>query len=202
LGATPLSKLIEGLDKEAVAERETKFESKKGSAWIRVRASRERVPGETGLPRGRILVDCALESSFPPSRAAKRPPHTAEEVDEFLQMLSQESVSLACCEGFFQIPEERIPKRGFVGLMLDFSASVGKAEMNLTGATFDIQGHKPYEELRWKRTVTSGKNGEDRVEVEVRLTASPDADAVGGCLEQVAGTLSAGIEELVIEVGN
>ena len=88
------------------------------------------------------------------------------------------------------MPQDQLPKHGFVGVMLDISGSVGDAEMNLIGVTFKIKGRAPYDELRWRRRPISSDDSSKQQEVEVRIEAYPDdIDGIGGCLEKVAELL-------------
>jgi hypothetical protein len=195
----PLSKRIE--QQEGTKKLETRFASKVGAAWVRLQTFRKQASEDTKSLEGRFLIECQLESWFPPSQANRIPPNTTEEVGEYLQLCFQQKAEATCCEGLFLIPQDKIPKRGFVGLMLEISAGVGKAEMNLTGATFDIQGRAPYGELRWRRRTVSHAGKVDQEAVEVTIAAEPGAEESSSCLEDVSIMLSRGIQEFVIEGG-
>lgn len=201
LGENPLSELMEQ-HKDKVESRETSFDSEQGTAWLKVRFGRRRDSEERVQAQGRVLVDCAIASFLSPSQASRSPPNSVGEVQKILELCREQKASVACCEGLFVIPQDKLPKRGFVGLMLDISASVGDAEMNLMGATFEIKGRAPYDALRWRQRPITSEDPAERQEVEVTIEAYPDdIDGIGGCLEKVADILSTGIQELVIETG-
>jgi hypothetical protein len=201
LADTPLSKQI-AVPAYKPTWRETRFESRaKGAARIRVRAGHKKRPSDPNQPEGYMELECAIESLFPPSRRNEGLSSNAEEVKELWGLFVPQKTAWICCEGLFYIPQDKIPGRGIVGLMLDLSASVGKASVNLTGAAFDVQGREPYETVRWKRRATPEKEPPDRPELEVVITACPAGDGIIGVPEEVATVLSAGIEELILETG-
>jgi len=197
LSDSALCKLIEQSDKTIA--RETRFSSAQGPAWIRVAIDRIRKGSENCEPmHGRLQIDCKPESLFRPSRADEMPLNSIEEVQQFLEMFAEQNVSVNCCEAIFDIPQDKLPPRGFVELMLELSPSVGNAKMNLTGATFDIQGQSPFDELKWKWKPKRGKNETDHLEVVI--TASPATiNEIGGYPEVVASILFNGVRKLVIE---
>jgi len=203
LDDSPLSKRVKHQAKTA-KKPETRFVSKAGAAWIRLRMFQKQSTEdeESGSLEGGFLIECQLESWFPSSKSAASPPNTVEEVSEYLKLFFQQKATSTCCEGLFSIPQGKIPKRGFVGLMLALSAGVGKAEMDLTGATFSIQGRAPYKELRWRRRTIPGKKKTDGQVVDVTLAAELDTEEGCGCLEDVAVTLSNGIQEFVVDNGD
>jgi hypothetical protein len=83
--------------------------------------------------------------------------------------------------------------------LLDVSAGVGKARMNLIGASFDVQGYQPIEEVRWK--LRAHKCEDDVDELDLTISAFPDLNRFGGELEKVAQMLSEGVRELVVGTG-
>ena len=197
LDGSPLSEQI--AKQKTITKLETRFESNAGPTWIRLRTSQKHDSEDAKSLKGSFLVECQLESWFPPSQTKRTPPNTTEEVCEYLRLCLQQKVAFTCCEGLFLIPQNKIPKRGFVGLMLEISAGVGKAEMNLTGATFDIQGRAPYEQLNWRRRTISGKGKTEQREIEVTIAAEPSTDESCNCLEDAAIMLSKGVQEFVVE---
>jgi hypothetical protein len=190
-----------GTDNRKPETLETKFVSEKGNAWIRVQSSPRHDSPKAEAKEWRLAIECAIESMFPPSQANLTPPNTIEEVQKLLVRYSQQKARVACCEGWFLIQHDKLPKRGFIDLMVDISASAGKAELNLTGASFDIQGCVPFDEVRWRRRIIKGKNHKEHSEIEVALLASPDIDGIGGCVEDVADILSSGIHDIVMKTG-
>ena len=149
---------------------------------------------------GRFQIDCALESRLPSSRMDDEPPNSLEEVKEFLELTLKQEVKVTCCNGRFFIPKTELPIQGFVRLLLEVSAGVGKAKMNLTGASFDIDGRLPYEEVRWK--LRPHKNKDEADEVDLTISAFPgQGGRLGSQLEKTAILLSQGVQELVIGAG-
>ncbi|MGD0898555.1 MAG: hypothetical protein ABR915_12010 [Thermoguttaceae bacterium] len=144
-----------------------------------------------------------LESALPAWRQGTKIPNTEEELRELWGMLSKQKLDVSCCQGVFHIPQADLPDRGFVRMLLGVSANVGKAKMSLTGAVFDIHGHGPYGDLRWR--LKPGPNtGEtkEKETLEVTIFAYPRKIKQIACQpEEVAAMLSKGIQELVIESG-
>ena len=180
--------------------RETRFTSHCGPAWIRAYVARKKERDGSEKPKALLQVDCALESVFRPSRTNLKPQNTPEEVQEYLKLFSQQKTAIAtCCEGVFSVPRDKLPQHGVVRLMFDISVTVGKATMNMTGASFDIQGCPPFEEVRWRQKVMPGKDGGEQ-NVEITLLASPDV-RIAGNPQKVAAILSEGMQEVVMEMG-
>ena len=203
LDQTELSTRISQLSGKKGSTWETKFESTKGPARIKVRIGLRRdLETVADKTEGYLQFHCVLESSINPQTLIANPPNsTEEEVGALLKLFAQHKAEVTCSEGIFCIPRETMPKKGFISLMLDISANIGNAEMNLTGASFDIQKCAPYEQLRWKQRVISGDGDTERHEIEVAIMGSPETPGIFGLPEQVANILSDGIQKLVIEIG-
>jgi hypothetical protein len=199
LSDNALSKLIKPLDEDDTAERETKFDSSRGPAWIRIRVGR-RVEGDSKTDVfGRYQVDCSLESRFSSSKAQQQPPNNWDEVRQYLELALKQEVDVICCQGRFFIPKTELPIEGFTRLLLGVSAGVGKAKLNLTGASFEVQGHQPIDEVRWKLRPHKGKGDVD--ELDLSVSAFPKPKRFRGDLEKVAQILFNGVQELVITTG-
>jgi hypothetical protein len=193
-----LSKLVKQLD--SPDERETRFDSGNGPAWIRVRIGPRRQDGPEAVAPGRFQVDCALESTFSPSRADEDPRNSPEQVQEYLRLVLRQKAGISyCCEGRFLVPKAELPMRGFVGLLHGASASVGNTKMNLIGATLDVQGCPPFGEVRWRRK--RGTGGGKSEQLDITISAFPDESSSVGRLDKVAEMLSSGLKKLVTAAG-
>jgi hypothetical protein len=105
----------------------------------------------------------------------------------------------SCCEGRFFVPKAELPVEGTLRLLLDLSVGVGKAKLNLTGATFDVQGHPAIYEVEWKLRKRGIESGID--DLDLTVSAFPDLGHFGSDLEKIAQMLADGVQELVVEAG-
>lgn len=196
LSKSSLSKHIRTLEAR-IDERETRFESTKGPAWIRLRIGQLSRDGSETKAEGRFQIDCTLESGFAPSRASTVPPNSWEEVRQHLELALKQKADTTCCRGRFHIPVPDLPVNGFARLLLELSASAGKATMNLTGASFDVQGCGSIDDLRWKLTPRVDKDDED--ELDLTIIAYPRPDSFVAEPEKIAQMLSRGVQTLMIK---
>jgi hypothetical protein len=109
-------------------------------------------------------------------------------------MLAEEKKGKVCCEGRFRIPREELPRRGVVNLMLDVAVKMGRAQMGLTGAEFDIRGRPPYRKLRWRLDEAN-----DQSSLRVNVLAYGDLKMMKGRIDTMTEILSKGVRELIIE---
>ncbi|MCX7424047.1 MAG: hypothetical protein NTW96_00160 [Planctomycetia bacterium] len=113
----------------------------------------------------------------------------------------QKEVDTTCCRGRFFVPKSELPIGGFVRLLLEVSTGVGKAKMNLIGAAFDIQGHRPFGEVKWKLRTRKNKGEADEDDLDFTISAFPNLARFSGQLEKVAQLLSKGMQKLAIGTG-
>jgi hypothetical protein len=198
LSDTPLSRIVSHLDRNKEETRETRFDSTAGPVWIRVLVSRVRrsqKSGSSAVRNGHLHIDCSLESEIQPSQVKKKPPNSNKEVQDLLEMLAAEKVGRICCQGRFRIPKKVLPKRGVVALMLDIAVKVGKAQMGLIGAEFDVRNRSPYDKIKWRlEPEVDGK-----FNLRVDIMAYDDLKTVKGRLDRIAEVLSKGVRELITE---
>lgn len=194
LSQSPLSKRVKKI--ETFDEREAKIDSSKGPAWIRVRLGKRDHGESSDEFFGRWQIDCALESSFSPSRSRMSPPNSWDEVREFLELAFKQKVSTTCCKGRFIVPTTELPAASVARILLDVSASADKVKMNLTGTTFSIENHPSIQEVKWELRPRQNKEGVD--ELNLTVLSYPDIKQFGGDLDKIAQSLSDGVQELVI----
>lgn len=193
LSSTPLSELVRQLGART-EKRETHFKTDAGLAWIRVEVGRIRPKGPSAGDEGHIHVNCRLISESESSRTKSPPSNTREEVEEILSMFTRERSGTVCCNGRFRIPKDALPGRGVVSLMLDVAVKVGRAQMGLTGAEFDVRDRPPYRKIRWRLEEANGKPA-----LRAEILAYGDVKTAKGRMDKMLDVLSRGVRELITE---
>jgi hypothetical protein len=203
LSDSSLSKLIRDLGRKT-ERRETRFDSAGGPARIRVRIEhfdRAHKKEDSRSPagyEGHFHIDCSLEAELPLSHVKKPLPNAKAEVQELLGMFAAETSGKVCSEGRFLVPRKLLPKSGVADALLDVSASIEKAQLAVTGVSFDIQKYPPYERLHWRlRPPTTAAK-----ELHVAIDTFGDLEEIGGSLEKISQILWKGVHDLVLEIAS
>jgi hypothetical protein len=113
-------------------------------------------------------------------------------LSEVVKLFNTHKTGKVCSEGVFRVGRDSLPRGGLIDLMLNVSAKVGKASMALTGSSFDVSDHAPYDRLAWR--VKPGTK-----DVEIRVLVYGDRNDAAGDLDTISEIVWAGVEQLALQ---
>ncbi len=161
----------------------------------RSRPSREDIASGRSRPGydGHLHIDCVLHTASRRWRPKKGTGSDLSEVSGLLELFATQKTGQVCTEGVFRISKDSLPDRGVIDLMLKVSTKVGRAKLNLVGATFDISNRSPYRILGWRPKPGSKKD------LEIRIVIFSSLEQTTGNLEALSQILWNGMQEMVFE---